>query len=67
MTNYLDALLGNPQKKLLKKYFPMHLDFMGEYPDVASFLFLISIASNYDYYTNLHLESKNNNLKCVKR
>lgn len=46
MTNYLDSLLGDPQKRLMKAYFPMHMSFLGEYPDVASFLFVMSIARN---------------------
>lgn len=46
MTNYLDSLLGDPQKKLMKKYFPMHMSFLGEYVDAASFLFIINIARN---------------------
>lgn len=46
MSNYLDSLLGNPQKNFMKTYFPIHMDFLGEYPDVASFLFIMSIASN---------------------
>lgn len=49
MTNYLDALLGHPQKMFMKKHFSMHLDFMGEYPDIASFLFVMSIACNITY------------------
>ncbi|XP_025199416.1 cationic amino acid transporter 2-like [Melanaphis sacchari] len=44
MTNYLDALFGNPQKQYLKKYFPIHIDFLAEYPDFASFFFVIFIA-----------------------
>lgn len=44
MTNYLDALLGDPQKRYFKKHFPMHVDFLGEYPDLASFFFVIFIA-----------------------
>ncbi|XP_025416847.1 cationic amino acid transporter 2-like isoform X2 [Sipha flava] len=44
MTNYLDSLLGNPQKNYMKKYFPLNQKFLGEYPDVASFLFIMSIA-----------------------
>lgn len=47
MTNYLDSLLGNPQKNYMKKHFPLHQGYFGEYPDVASFLFVMSIASNY--------------------
>lgn len=46
MSNYLDSLLGDPQKTYMKKYFPIHMDFLGEYPDVASFLFIMTIASN---------------------
>lgn len=44
MSNYLDSLLGDPQKRFMKKNFPIHMDFLGEYPDVASFLFIMSIA-----------------------
>lgn len=44
MSNYLDALLGNPQRKFMKRHFSMHFEFLGEYPDVASFLFIMSIA-----------------------
>lgn len=44
MSNYLDSLLGDPQKRYMKKHFPIHMDFLGEYPDVASFLFIMSIA-----------------------
>ncbi|KAL4112647.1 hypothetical protein QTP88_016395 [Uroleucon formosanum] len=44
MTNYLDSLLGDPQKRYMKAHFPIHMQFMGEYPDVASFLFLMFIA-----------------------
>lgn len=44
MSNYLDSLLGDPQKTFMKKHFSIHLDFLGEYPDVASFLFIMSIA-----------------------
>ncbi|XP_015372138.1 PREDICTED: high affinity cationic amino acid transporter 1-like [Diuraphis noxia] len=43
MTNYLDALLGDPQKIYFKKHLPMHVDFLGEYPDFASFFFVIFI------------------------
>lgn len=46
MSNYLDSLLGDPQKTFMKKYFPIHMEFLGEYPDVASFLFIMSIACN---------------------
>lgn len=46
MTNYIDSLLGDPQKKYMIKHFPMKMDFLGEYPDVASFLFVMSIACN---------------------
>lgn len=46
MTNYLDSLLGDPQKRYMKKHFPMHFVFLGEYPDVFAFLFVISIARN---------------------
>lgn len=44
MSNYLDSLLGDPQKRFMKKHFPIHMDFLGEYPDIASFLFIMSIA-----------------------
>lgn len=44
MSNYLDSLLGDPQKTFMKKHFSIHLDYLGEYPDVASFLFIMSIA-----------------------
>jgi len=46
MTNYLDALLGDPQKRYFKKHLPMHVDFLGEYPDFASFFFVVFIACN---------------------
>lgn len=46
MTNYMDSLLGDPQRKLMKKYFPMHMSFLGEYVDPASFLFIMAIARN---------------------
>lgn len=46
MTNYFDSLLGNPQKRYMKKHFPFHMEFLGEYPDVASFLFVMLIACN---------------------
>lgn len=44
MSNYLDTLLGDPQKKFMKKHFSIHMDFLGEYPDVASFMFIMTIA-----------------------
>ncbi|XP_015372127.1 PREDICTED: cationic amino acid transporter 2-like isoform X2 [Diuraphis noxia] len=44
MSNYLDSLLGDPQKRFMKKHFPIHMDFLGEYPDIASFLFIMCIA-----------------------
>lgn len=47
MINCLDTLLGDPQKIYMKKHYPMHFDFLGEYPDVAAFLFVMLIASNY--------------------
>lgn len=50
MTNYLDALLGDPQKRYFKKHFPMHVDFLGEYPDFASFFFVMFIACNNKLY-----------------
>ncbi|VVC32917.1 Cationic amino acid transporter, C-terminal,Amino acid/polyamine transporter I [Cinara cedri] len=43
MSNYLDSLLGDPQKKYMKKYFTIHMDYMNEYPDVTSFLFILFI------------------------
>ncbi|VVC32914.1 Cationic amino acid transporter, C-terminal,Amino acid/polyamine transporter I [Cinara cedri] len=43
-TNYLDSLLGDPQKNFMMKHFPMHMEFLGEYPDVASFIFVMAIA-----------------------
>ncbi|VVC32910.1 Hypothetical protein CINCED_3A021110 [Cinara cedri] len=43
MANYLDALLGDPQKTLMQKYYPIHLDYMGEYPDVAAFVFVMAV------------------------
>lgn len=46
MSNYLDSLLGDPQKKFMKKHYPINADFLGEYPDVASFLFIMTIARN---------------------
>lgn len=44
MSNYLDSLLGSPQRKFMEHNFPIHVQFLGEYPDVASFLFIMSIA-----------------------
>uniref|UniRef100_A0A2S2R0K3 High affinity cationic amino acid transporter 1 n=1 Tax=Sipha flava TaxID=143950 RepID=A0A2S2R0K3_9HEMI len=44
MTNYVDSLLGYPQKRFMMKHFPMNMNLLGEYPDVASFLFVMSIA-----------------------
>lgn len=46
MSNYLDSLLGDPQKTYMKKYFPINMEYLGEYPDVASFLFIMTIACN---------------------
>jgi len=46
MSNYLDSLLGSPQRNYMKTHFPINVDFLGEYPDVASFLFIMSIARN---------------------
>lgn len=61
MTNYLDSLLGDPQKRFMKHHFPMHLSFLGEYPDVASFLFIMFIARKY---TNLIGEKKTSRTIC---
>ncbi|VVC32911.1 Cationic amino acid transporter, C-terminal,Amino acid/polyamine transporter I [Cinara cedri] len=44
MTNCLDAILGDPQKRYMKKHYPMHVDFLGEYPDIGSFFFIMLIA-----------------------
>ncbi|VVC32915.1 Cationic amino acid transporter, C-terminal,Amino acid/polyamine transporter I [Cinara cedri] len=44
MSNYLDSLLGSPQRKFMERNLPIHVDFLGEYPDVASFLFIMTIA-----------------------
>lgn len=49
MTNYVDSLLGDPQKSFMKKYFAMHTGFLGEYPDIASFFFIMTIACNQKY------------------
>ncbi|XP_050434312.1 high affinity cationic amino acid transporter 1-like [Adelges cooleyi] len=41
LSNYFDSLLGYPQKQFMIEHFPIHISFMGEYPDVASFLFIM--------------------------
>jgi len=55
MTNYLDSLLGYPQKNYMKKNFPMHMDFLGEYPDVVSFVFIMVISCNWNIIFNSKL------------
>lgn len=47
MSNYLDSLLGDPQKKFMGKYFQIDLPYLCKYPDVASFLFVMTIACNF--------------------
>ncbi|XP_060870377.1 cationic amino acid transporter 2-like isoform X2 [Metopolophium dirhodum] len=44
MTNYCDSLLGNPQKRYMTEYFPIHISFLGSYPDFASFVVIVIIA-----------------------
>jgi len=56
MTNYLDSLLGDPQKRYMKAHFPIHMKFMGEYPDIASFLFLMFIACNYQNFYSIDID-----------
>lgn len=64
LTNYLDSLLGDPQKRYMMKHYPMQLDFLGEYPDFAALIFVMSIACNYEIYlTNNNI--KNNNTKKI--
>lgn len=46
MSNYLDSLLGDPQKNYMKTHFPIDVEYLGEYPDVASFVFIMLIACN---------------------
>jgi len=46
MTNYLDSLLGDPQKTYMQKRLPMHMKYLGDYPDIAAFLFLFSVSCN---------------------
>lgn len=51
MTNYFDSLLGNPQKNYMRKNFPMRAEYLGEYPDVASFLFVMTVARKWHVST----------------
>lgn len=51
LSNYLDSLVGNPQKRFMKKHYPMHMEFLGEYPDVGAFLFVMFIACNISTLT----------------
>ncbi|KAL5240260.1 hypothetical protein ACI65C_007670 [Semiaphis heraclei] len=44
MSNYCDSLLGNPQKRYMTEYFPIHVGFLGNYPDLASFFVIVIIA-----------------------
>ncbi|VVC32907.1 Hypothetical protein CINCED_3A006066 [Cinara cedri] len=44
MSNYCDTLLGNPQKRYMMEHFPIHVSFLAEYPDVASFAVIVIIA-----------------------
>lgn len=46
MSNYLDSLLGDPQKTFMGKYFQIDIPYLCKYPDVASFLFVMTIACN---------------------
>ncbi|XP_050433654.1 cationic amino acid transporter 2-like [Adelges cooleyi] len=42
-SNYFDSLLGYPQKKFMLEHLPIHVSFLGEYPDVASFIFIMML------------------------
>ncbi|KAL4112398.1 hypothetical protein QTP88_016197 [Uroleucon formosanum] len=44
MSNYCDSLLGNPQKRYMTEYFPIHINFLGNYPDFASFVVIVVVA-----------------------
>ncbi|XP_022163277.1 cationic amino acid transporter 2-like [Myzus persicae] len=44
MSNYCDSLLGNPQKRYMTEYFPIHIGFLGSYPDLASFFVIVIVA-----------------------
>ncbi|XP_015372124.1 PREDICTED: high affinity cationic amino acid transporter 1-like [Diuraphis noxia] len=44
MSNYCDSLLGNPQRKYMTEYFPLHIGFLADYPDLASFVVIVVIA-----------------------
>ncbi|XP_050546707.1 cationic amino acid transporter 2-like isoform X2 [Daktulosphaira vitifoliae] len=42
-SNYIDSLLGYPQKQFMLKHFPIHVGFLGEFPDIMSFLCIMLI------------------------
>ncbi|XP_050420520.1 cationic amino acid transporter 2-like [Adelges cooleyi] len=42
-SNYFDFLLGYPQKNFMVEHFPIHISFLGEYPDVASLVFILLV------------------------
>ncbi|XP_022163259.1 high affinity cationic amino acid transporter 1-like [Myzus persicae] len=44
MSNYCDSLLGNPQRRYMTEYFPIHIGFLADYPDLASFLVIVIIS-----------------------
>lgn len=47
MSNYCDTLLGNPQKIFMLEHFPMHIGFLADYPDMASFTVIVVISRKF--------------------
>ncbi|XP_050544201.1 high affinity cationic amino acid transporter 1-like isoform X2 [Daktulosphaira vitifoliae] len=45
MCNYVDSLLGYPQEQIMTEYFPIHVSFLANYPDIASFIAVILVTS----------------------
>lgn len=44
MSNYCDSLLGNPQKRFMMEHFPIHIGFLADYPDLASFTVIVVVS-----------------------
>lgn len=47
MSNYCDSLLGNPQRKYMLEHFPIHISFLADYPDIASFTVIVIISRKF--------------------
>jgi len=47
MSNYCDSLLGDPQRRYMTANFPIHVGFLADYPDVASFTVIVAISREF--------------------